>query len=97
MARTKEPNYFFLLACANALAAAVFDAVLLRPSRNTCEAALAALEEVVSRGALLWVKALPAAVLAALPDEGLSNTLAAALAAFGLVPFFIAFLSSKLR
>ena len=87
MARTKQPNYFFLLACANALAAAVFDVLLLRPSRNTCEAALADLEEVVSPGALLWVNALPAAVLAALPDEGLSNTLAAPLALSDWFPF----------
>jgi hypothetical protein len=35
------------------------------------------------------VRALPAAVFDALPDEGLSKTLAAALAAFGPVPCFI--------
>ncbi len=70
------------------LAAAVFEALLVRPSLKTFEAALAALGDVTSPGALLWVRALPAAVLDALLVDGLLRTLDAALAAFGLVPRF---------
>jgi len=70
------------------LAAAVFAAALVRPSRNTLEAALAAAADVRSTGALLCVRALPAAVLTALLVE-VCKTLDAALAARDPVPFFI--------
>lgn len=50
---------------------------------------MAAGAEVRSFGALLWVNALPAAASEFLPDDGLSNTLDAALAALGPVPLFI--------
>lgn len=73
------------------LAAAVFAALLVRPSRNTLEAALAAAAEVRSFGALLWVRALPAAFLTVLLVD-VRNTLAAARAALLPVPFFIIYL-----
>jgi hypothetical protein len=44
-------GYFFLPTCANALAAADFEAALVRPSRRTADAALAALGDVVFAGA----------------------------------------------
>ena len=74
------------------LAAALFEAFPLRPSRKTFEAALAALAEVVSPGALLCVRALPAAVLEALLVDLLLKTFEAAFAAFEPVPFFMPFL-----
>lgn len=70
------------------LAAAVLAASLVRPSRNTFDAAFAAGADVRSLGALLCVNALPAAFLTALLVEVL-NTLAAARAAVLPVPFFI--------
>ena len=53
----------FAVFCAKALPAADFEALLVRPSFNTDEAALAAFVEVVFLGALVWANALPAAVL----------------------------------
>ena len=70
------------------LAAAVFAALLVRPSRNTLDAAFAAPAEVRSFGALLCVSALPAAFLTVLLVE-VRKTLAAAPAALLPVPFFI--------
>ncbi|WP_318557192.1 hypothetical protein [Geobacter anodireducens] len=57
-------SYFFLgfSLCDRALAAAVFDALLVRPSVRTLEAADAAGAEVVLFGAEVWLSALPAAV-----------------------------------
>jgi len=71
------------------LPAALFDALLVRPSRRTFDAALAAADEVLSLGALLWVRALPAAFLEFAPVDELFNTFAALFATLGLVPFFI--------
>lgn len=70
------------------LAAAVFAALLVRPSRNTLEAAFAAPAEVRSLGALLWVKALPAAFRTVVLLD-VRKTFAAALAALLPVPRFI--------
>lgn len=69
------------------LAAAFRAALLNRLSRMTFEAAFAAALEVVSLGALLCVKALPAAFLAVLLVD-VRNVFDAALAAPLLVPFF---------
>lgn len=58
--------YFFLRELGrwdSALAAADFDCLLVRPSRRTPEAAVAALLEVVFDGAFLCERALPAAAL----------------------------------
>jgi hypothetical protein len=70
------------------LAAAFLAALLKRLSLITFEAAFAANLEVVSLGALLWVKALPAALLAVLLVDVLS-VFDAAFAELRLVPFFI--------
>ena len=43
-------TYFLPFACDKALPAAVFDAALVRPSRSTLDAAVAARAEVVSLG-----------------------------------------------
>lgn len=83
-----DEAFFYFCRCARVLAAAVFAALLVRPSRKTCEAALAAAADVRSTGALLWVSALPATVLTALLVE-VCKTLDAALAARDPVPFFI--------
>lgn len=74
--------------CANVLAAAVLAALLVRPSRNTFDAAFAAAADVRSLGALLCVRALPAAFLTVLLVD-VRSTLAAARAAVLPVPFFI--------
>lgn len=57
-------------ACANALAAADLDAALVRPSRRTDDAAVAAFDDVVFAGAPDWDSALPAAVFDREPVEG---------------------------
>lgn len=49
--------------CAKALADAVFESLLVRPSRSTFEAAVAAVAEVTFLGAFVCDNALPAAVL----------------------------------
>lgn len=77
-------RYFLLLACANALAAAVFDSALVRPSRKTFDAAVAAIADVV-----FWLpvcaSALAAAVLEFLPVSLLCSTLDATVATALLV------------
>ena len=78
------------------LAAAVLAALLVRPSRNTLDAALAAAAEVRSLGALLCVNALPAAFRTVVLLE-VRKTLAAALAALLPVPRFIIYLLSTGR
>jgi hypothetical protein len=55
--------------CDNALAAADLDAALVRPSRRTDDAAVAAFDEVVFAGAPDWDNALPAAVFDREPVE----------------------------
>lgn len=70
------------------LAAAVLAALLVRPSRRTFDAAVAAAGDVRSFGALLCVRALPAAFRAVVLLE-VRKTLAAAVAALLLVPCFI--------
>lgn len=77
------------------LAAAVFAALLVRPSRNTLDAAFATTADVRSLGALLCVSALPAALLTVLLVE-VRKTLAAARAALLPVPFFMICLPSDL-
>ena len=67
-------NYLFFDArCANADAAALFEAVLVRPSRITAEAAVAAFAEVVFVGTT-WDSALPAAAFDAAPVDELERT-----------------------
>ncbi len=71
--------------CANALAAAIFDVLLVRPSRSTLDAADAAASDVTFLGAFVCESVLPAAVFdfgAVLP---LFNVFAALDAAFGPV------------
>jgi hypothetical protein len=81
--------YLFLArAWASVLAAAVFAAALVLPSRRTFEAALAAAGDVTSSGVLVCASALAAASFTALLDE-LRSAFEAALAAFFPVPFFI--------
>jgi hypothetical protein len=67
--------------------AALFDEALVRPSRNTFEAAVAAFGEVIFEFPFC-ANALPAAALDLVPVDGLDNTLEAAVAALGLV-FFV--------
>lgn len=76
--------------CANALAAAVFDAAPVLPSRSTFEAAVAAFAEVDSAELRTWVSVLPAAVLDASPVFDDARTLAAAVAAFDPVVLLVA-------
>ena len=78
-------TYFLPRACDRALAAAVFDAADVRPSRSTCEAAVAALADVFSPRVRLCVRVLAAAVFDALPVLDEFRTWEAALAAFGPV------------
>jgi hypothetical protein len=83
--------------CDSADPAALFDAVLVRPSRNTLEAAVAAFGDVTFLFPV-WESALPAAVFDAAPVEGLFSTFDAAAAAFGLVAFVAIFnLQSDVR
>ena len=70
------------------LAAAVFADLLVRPSVKTLDAAFAAAADVRSLGALLCVRALPAALLTVVLVD-VRSTLAAARAAVLPVPFFI--------
>lgn len=81
-------NVYFLPRCDSALPAAVFDALDVRPSRNTWDAAAAARADVASRRVPVWVNVLAAAVFDALPVLDELNTFAAALAA--LVPVVLA-------
>ncbi len=69
----RPTGYFFLLfpAWESALPAADFEAALVRPSRNTPEAALAACGDVVLFGALVCERALPAALRDLAPVEPL--------------------------
>jgi len=83
-------HYFLLLAdglCDNALPVADFDALLVRPSRKTDDAELAAFAEVTRLGAFVWESALPAAVFDFVPVLPLLRVLEALLAALGLVTF----------
>ena len=78
-------TYFFRGACANALAAADFDAGLVRPSRKTFDAADALEADVCFAGEDACDSALAAADLEAAPVFGLLRVFDAAVAAFGLV------------
>ena len=93
-------SYFFLVRfsrCERALAAAVFDALLVRPSVRTLEAADAAGAEVVFFGAAVWLSALAAAVFDFVGDVALLvRVLDALLAAFGLVTLVAIVLFSNL-
>jgi hypothetical protein len=62
-----EGAFFALGFCAKALPADDLDALLVRPSRRTFDAALAALSEVVFFGAFVCDSALPAADFDDLP------------------------------
>lgn len=75
---------YFLFRCDSALPAADLDAVLVRPSRSTFEAAAAVAADVTSRD-FVCVSALPAALFEAFPVSGLRSVCDAALAAAGLV------------
>jgi len=58
-----SPHFrFFFSRCERAEPAALFEALLVRPSRRVFEAAEAARGEVAFFGALRWDRALPAAV-----------------------------------
>jgi hypothetical protein len=81
---------FFFPACANALAAADFEAALVRPSRSTEDAAVAAFEDVVFAGAPVWERALAAAVLEREPVDALLRVCEALVAAFVPVVFPLA-------
>lgn len=77
---------FLPRACVSALPAAVFAALLVRPSRNTLDADFAAFGEVVSWGAFACVSALAAAVFTVLLVD-VRRALEAARAALLLVVF----------
>ena len=79
----------YFLRCESALAAAFLRSADVRPSRNTCDAAVAARAEVRSLLVRLWVNALAAAVRDLLPLLLEATTFAAALAALGPVDFDI--------
>ena len=90
--RRQRPSisYFFLLddgLCDNALPAADFDALLVRLSRKTDDAELAAFFEVTLLGAFVWERALPAAVFDLPPVLLLRRVLEALFAALGRVTF----------
>ena len=72
----------YLRRCDNVLAAADFDALLLRPSRNTFDAADAARADETLFGAFVWANALPADVLDFEPVDLLRIVLDALDAAF---------------
>jgi len=74
----------YVLRCASAEPAALFDALLVRPSRNTVDAAEAALAEVTLLGDTC-ASALPALALEFLPVDVLVKTVEARVATFGLV------------
>jgi len=84
--------YFFFFAAFsrwdNALPAADFEALLVRPSRRVLDAAEAAFAEVVFLGALVWLKALPDDVFELLPVDLLVRVFDALEAAFFPVTFF---------
>jgi hypothetical protein len=85
------PYFFFPLFSLwdKALPAADLEALLVRPSFSTLDAAEAALAEVVFWGALVWLRALPDAVLELLPVDLLVRVFAALKAAFFPVTFFV--------
>ncbi len=91
----KIAHFFLPLAWLNALPAADFDALLVRPSRITAEAALAALGEVTRLGALVCDNALPAAVFDFEPVEGVRSVFDELRAAAGRVTFDFAILFSS--
>ena len=68
-------THFFLMParCASADPAALLEAALVRPSRRTADAAVAAFADVALGGAT-WDKALPAADFDAFPAELLERT-----------------------
>lgn len=68
--------HFFLVVCRceSAEPAALFEAALVRPSRSTCEALDAALDDVTFLGAATCERALPAAVFEFLPVEPFERT-----------------------
>ena len=84
-------SYFFFAfsRCDRALAAAVLDVLLVRPSVSTLEAAVAAGAEVVFFGEAVWLKALAAAVLDLGAVTLLVRVFDALVAAFGPVTFAI--------
>ena len=93
-----RPLYFFLLFacfCDSALAAADFEALLVRPSVRTLDATLATFAEVALFGAWTWDNALAAAVLDLEPVLAELSVLEAAEAAFVPVVFVLAILPSK--
>lgn len=79
--------FFFLAVCAKALPAADFDALLVRPSSKTFEAAEAALADVCFAGAFRCDNALPPAVFDFEPVDLLRIVLDALLAAVLPVTF----------
>lgn len=97
-AATGARRYFFFEGrCESALAAADFDAALVRPSPSTFDAALPALAEVLFFDAPVCESALPAAFLEAAPVDPLRSVFDAADAALLPVvfPLAIATLSSE--
>jgi hypothetical protein len=73
--------------CANALPAAAFESLLVRPSRSTLEASFAAGAEVTFFGALVCESALPAAVFDLGAELVFVNVFDALVAAFDPVTF----------
>jgi len=81
--------FFFDTFWVRALPAALFEDLLVLPSRNTDEALLATFLDVVFLGAFVWLNALPAAALDFLPVLFDRRTFDAFLAALGRVTFFM--------
>ena len=75
--------------CDSVLPAAVFDALLVLPSRRVFEAAVAAPADVVFEGACRCDNALPEEDLVVLPVEPLRSVFNAAVPAFFPVTFFM--------
>lgn len=99
--RTYYLLFFRFGVCDNALPAADFEVLAVRPSRRVLEAAEAAFVLVCLAGALRWDIALPAADFEALPVDWLVSVFDALLAAGLLVTFrffaMVLFLLFRLR
>lgn len=93
LATVSTINNYRFFACERADPAALLDAVLVLPSRSTCEAFVAA-ECDVTLEFPAWDSALPAADLDALPVEGLDKVLLALFAVVGLVDLLGIFTTS---
>ena len=89
--------FFFDGVWARALPAADLEALLVRPSLNTFDAAFDAFGEVCFLGAFVWDRALPAADFEDFPVDLLFNVFEALLAVLLLVTFLFAIFFSSTK